>query len=254
MRTTSALRQHLVGLGEHRVEVEPAARGDLALAFGQQVQNLPLVLRVLERLDAHEDGGGAASLCNHDRLACPAGAFQCRGGVLAQVGDGDDVGNSCHRYAFTSTPKRTSDEPETQAWPSLASSGDWSRLSTTSRTVLKQLHVLRWTAMAQHFSLPEDVRVSIYKEEAHAVIQQAFNETIADRRLTEEEEQRLAGICKSLDITYTNDADTQRLVERFKLLARIDAGQLPAFGSLNPAPARGSKPPSFPAACMNCER
>src|SRR5450759_5866198 len=85
-RTDSALRQDLVGLGEHAVEIEAAARGDLALPLGQQVQNLPLVLRVFERLDAHENGCGTAALCDDDRLARLACPLQGRGSVLPEIG------------------------------------------------------------------------------------------------------------------------------------------------------------------------
>jgi hypothetical protein len=95
--------------------------------------------------------------------------------------------------------------------------------------VLSPEEKTRLATMSKSFSLPEDTRVAIYKEETFAVVQQAFNEAIADRRLTADEEQRLAKIAENLEITYTHDGSTQQLVERFKLLARIDAGDLPVL-------------------------
>jgi hypothetical protein len=99
-RTGSALRQDLVSLGENTVEIEAATSGDFALAFGQQVQNLPFVLSVFERLDAHENGCGTASLCDDDRLARSTCPLQRGSRALAQFGDRDDVGNSSHSPAL----------------------------------------------------------------------------------------------------------------------------------------------------------
>jgi len=82
-------------------------------------------------------------------------------------------------------------------------------------------------AMAINFGLPEAVRDGIYTEEVTTAVQQAFNEAIADRRLTPEEDQRLAAVSANLGVTVTHSAETQRNLDRFRLLARIENGHLP---------------------------
>ena len=79
------------------------------------------------------------------------------------------------------------------------------------------------------FGLPADIQAAIYKDEVHAVVQQAFNDAIKDRRLTPNEEQRLAQIRANLDVTWTHDDNTEDLIDRFKLLARIENGDLPVL-------------------------
>ena len=83
--------------------------------------------------------------------------------------------------------------------------------------------------MADNFSLSEEVRTQIYKEEVHAIVQEAFNRAIEDRRLTAEEEQRLVKMSENLGATWSYDGLAQQEVKRFKLLARIDAGDLPVI-------------------------
>ena len=48
--------------------------------------------------------------------------------------------------------------------------------------------------MAENLALPEPVRLQIYKEETQAVVQEADRQAMADRRLTEDEEQRLVAM------------------------------------------------------------
>jgi hypothetical protein len=83
--------------------------------------------------------------------------------------------------------------------------------------------------MAANFALPEEVRADIYKQEVLAVVQEAFKRAIADRRLTADEEKRLAAMSNNLGLKVAHDAESQRVVERFTLLARIDAGELPVI-------------------------
>jgi hypothetical protein len=82
-------------------------------------------------------------------------------------------------------------------------------------------------AMVANFRLPEDVRLAVYKEEAESVIQQAFRTAIADQRLTHEEERRLALMSQNLGVAIAQSADAQRQLERFRLLAQVENGQLP---------------------------
>ncbi len=85
----------------------------------------------------------------------------------------------------------------------------------------------RLDRMAKNFSLSEEVRAEIYKEEVLAVVQEAFNRAIVDQRLTKDEEARLAQMSENLGVKVAHDEKSQQAVERFKLLARIDAGELP---------------------------
>lgn len=82
-------------------------------------------------------------------------------------------------------------------------------------------------ALGKHFGLSDELRTGIYKEAVTDVIQQAFSRAIADRSLTDQEEQRLAEMSNNLGIKITHDADTQRLIERFKLFGRIQSGEIP---------------------------
>ena len=93
--------------------------------------------------------------------------------------------------------------------------------------VLTDAEKEKLTRASATFGLAEAERDAFYKEEVHAVVQQAFNDAIKDRRLTADEEQRLMAMRANLDVTWTHDADTQKLVDRFKLLAKIESGDLP---------------------------
>jgi hypothetical protein len=86
-------------------------------------------------------------------------------------------------------------------------------------------------AVAANFSLPPDVKASIYKDEVDAVVQEAFNRAMADERLTAEEEQHLATMTANLGVTMTHGEDTRRRIERCRLLAQIENGQLPQVSS-----------------------
>jgi len=81
--------------------------------------------------------------------------------------------------------------------------------------------------MAENLALPEAVRLRIYKEETQAVVQEAYKQAMSDRRLTEDEDQRLVAMAKNLEVEVTHDAGAQELIQRFRALARIDAGALP---------------------------
>ncbi len=59
-----------------------------------------------------------------------------------------------------------------------------------------------------------------------AVVQAAFTDAMADQRLTADEEQRIAQISENLGVKISHDAETQQRMDRFRLLARIDNGQL----------------------------
>jgi hypothetical protein len=83
--------------------------------------------------------------------------------------------------------------------------------------------------MASNFGLPVPTRDSIYKDEVVTAVQEAFNKAVADHRLTADEEQRLAKMGENLGVQITHDADTHRKIERFRLLAKIENGELPVI-------------------------
>lgn len=85
--------------------------------------------------------------------------------------------------------------------------------------------------MTDNFDLPVEVVRELYKAEVLAVMQKAFNQATADRRLTADEESRLVQMGENLGIRIEHDEKTQRVIERFKLLARVDAGELPVIQS-----------------------
>jgi hypothetical protein len=95
--------------------------------------------------------------------------------------------------------------------------------------VLKDDDKKRLAGIVADFGLTDETQSAIYKEEVLAVIQAAFNEAVADQRLTDEEEQALARMSDNLGVKVTHDNGTQSRLERFRLLARIDNGQLPAI-------------------------
>ena len=99
------------------------------------------------------------------------------------------------------------------------------RASLKDRT-LTQEDKTRIAGIVSDFDLPEILRAAIYKEEVLAVVQAAFNEAVADKRLTDEEDAKIAAISQNLGIDITHDGKTQQSLERFRLLARIDNGQL----------------------------
>ena len=61
------------------------------------------------------------------------------------------------------------------------------------------------------------------------VMQEAFNKAVADKRLTREEEQHLAKMSEKLGLTIAHDADSRARIDRFRLLARIENGELPTI-------------------------
>ena len=81
--------------------------------------------------------------------------------------------------------------------------------------------------LGRNFGLTDAIIDAVYKQEVREIVQHAFNQAIADRRLTAEEEQGLAAMAKNLGVTWTHDADSEKLVERYRLLAEYESGALP---------------------------
>lgn len=76
-------------------------------------------------------------------------------------------------------------------------------------------------------ALPQSVVEEIHREEIGPLIQRILDEAIEDRRLSPVEEERLAIIAGNLGGRIQHDQQTARTLERFRLLWRLDQGELP---------------------------
>lgn len=83
--------------------------------------------------------------------------------------------------------------------------------------------------VTKSFGLPESRTTYIYKTQVLKLLHWTFNQTIADRRITAAEEAQLSEMAANLGVTFTHDPQTQGLVEKFKQLVRIEAGDLPVI-------------------------
>src|SRR2546422_648696 len=68
----------------------------------------------------------------------------------------------------------------------------------------------------------------LYETAAVAAVQTAFTSATADRRYAKDEEAHVAALAKSLGVTIKHDESTAALVARFRLMAQIEDGDLPA--------------------------
>lgn len=82
-------------------------------------------------------------------------------------------------------------------------------------------------SLGARLALPETDQDNIRREIVAPVATKEFNKMIADRRLTESEYSAWLLLCKKLRINPEHSEKTRLDLERFKLLARIDAGDLP---------------------------
>lgn len=85
----------------------------------------------------------------------------------------------------------------------------------------------RLAAVAAGLSLTPAQVDEIYKVEATKAIQFAFSLALEDRRYSEQEEARLRAMAHELDVTIQHPPETAAILDRFRLLARIDKGDLP---------------------------
>jgi hypothetical protein len=85
----------------------------------------------------------------------------------------------------------------------------------------------RLDQMSASFALPPARTQTIYKDQVTRFFKLTFDQMTADRRITGDEESRWRAMAANLGVTFEHSAETQALIERFKLLARIDAGDLP---------------------------
>lgn len=81
--------------------------------------------------------------------------------------------------------------------------------------------------LAASLHLPATMIADIRKDELTPLVQRVLNAAIADKRLSPEEEAQVAAIAKNLDLVPTQDGETTRVLDRYRLLWRIDQGELP---------------------------
>jgi hypothetical protein len=90
----------------------------------------------------------------------------------------------------------------------------------------------RLDAISASFAVPNQKAQAIYKDQVTRLITLTFRQMTADRRLTGGEETLLKNMAENLGVAFEHSAETKVLIGRFKLLARIEEGDLP---SVSPA-------------------
>jgi hypothetical protein len=79
------------------------------------------------------------------------------------------------------------------------------------------------------FGLPEETRSKIYTGQVKKLLKWTFDQAVADRRVTEGEETVLEAMAANLGVRLSLEGGTKALFERFKMLAKIEAGDMPVF-------------------------
>jgi hypothetical protein len=95
----------------------------------------------------------------------------------------------------------------------------------------------RLQELAARLRIPESLARSIREEEVGKVFDRVFNATIVDRRLSEEEERYLEDLAGNLGVRIQHDQRTLRQLDRFRLLWRIEQGEIPTVASTHPLEA-----------------
>jgi len=85
----------------------------------------------------------------------------------------------------------------------------------------------RLNDLVKRLRLPDEIAQAIYKEDATALTQRVFSKAVEDRRLSKEEEDQLAALADNLGVKITYDEASVATLERFRLLWRIEQGDLP---------------------------
>lgn len=84
-------------------------------------------------------------------------------------------------------------------------------------------------ATATALGMSEVQTKRLYGVAATAAVQSAFDAAVNDRRYSTDEEAKVNELAHSLGVTIQHGTDTKRIVERFRLLGRIDEGELPVI-------------------------
>jgi hypothetical protein len=85
--------------------------------------------------------------------------------------------------------------------------------------------------LAEKLRIPKAHLDSIRQEMLGNVMKERFHQAIADRRLSPEEDQHLAKVAENLGVNVSYDGEMQRLADRFRLLWRIEQGELPVISA-----------------------
>jgi hypothetical protein len=92
----------------------------------------------------------------------------------------------------------------------------------------------RLQVLASRLRISEDLAKSIREEEVAKVFERVFNATIVDRRLSVEEEKLLKDLAANLGVKMELDGATLKQLDRFRLLWRIEQGEMPTLESKLP--------------------
>lgn len=85
----------------------------------------------------------------------------------------------------------------------------------------------RLQALVASLRLPKAMVDGIRQEALSPLLQRLFDRSIEDRRLGQDEEEEMRALAASLEIKITHDDATERKLDRFRLLWRIEQGELP---------------------------
>jgi hypothetical protein len=81
----------------------------------------------------------------------------------------------------------------------------------------------------QNLAIPEDLATNIYENSAQQLLEKYMDNALADQRLTENEEEEFQAIKKSLRVEVAMDTPTRIMLEKCRLFAQIEGGELPEF-------------------------
>jgi hypothetical protein len=85
----------------------------------------------------------------------------------------------------------------------------------------------RLEALVRGLKLPDDVVAAIRKEDLGALMQQVYDEVTADHRISADEDRVLAALAQQFDVTISHDDRTRAVLDRYRLLWRLENGELP---------------------------
>src|SRR5687767_10945437 len=94
---------------------------------------------------------------------------------------------------------------------------------------LSEEETSRLSLLAQRLRLPELISKQAGRLEMKKLMQEAYDNAITDRRLSPEEEAELKTLAECMGSTIEMDATSQKALDHFRLLWRIDQGELPAI-------------------------
>ncbi len=83
--------------------------------------------------------------------------------------------------------------------------------------------------LSAQLGIPENIAGNLYKQEADNFLQSVFNQTLADKMLSAEEELELERISKNLGAELKLSQNAKANLERCRFLWQLHGGNLPAF-------------------------